>query len=1129
MVDRLLTPSKITAWLECAHYLSLRNMVDSGTLSVSAPFGSFAQLVVDKGLEHEGACLQHYRDQGLDVFEVPPRQDRESFAKWVQRVGNPLADGHDVIYQMPFVHDGIRGVADFLERIDESDGDGFRYEPVDSKLARSEAKVGHVLQLCFYAEAIAALTGLTPHGVRIWLGSGTSEGFNSTDVMPYWTRLRKQLVALLDEDHDDDATRPVRCTHCEFCEFQQHCEAQWRDEDSLQLVAGFRVSDLDRFRDSGIGTVLALAGSPEPVPGFAPWRLKRLVDQAALQVEQRSFGDDAAPPFSLIEVGDDPQWGHGFEQLPEPDDGDMFLDFEGHPMWRADAGLFFLFGYITRVGPAGVGPAEWTYTAMWAHDRPAEAARTHELIEFIADRRRHHPGMHVYHYNHTERSSLERLATEHGVAQSQLGKLIETGCFVDLFPVVRNSVQVGVESYGLKHVERLTGFKRSEDIHGGSGAVVDYDRWIHDQDPSRLERIADYNEDDVRATMALRDWLIEQRPAGLAWREASLEADPGPEGLDEKVDALKSHGEGTPEWLMGDVLGYWRREFLATIGPRVAMLDGDTEELLDHEEFVTSLEVVGKVERTKKNGTPAQPVMRFRYPDQEVMAELGSGTKSGVLYVLPAGGFAYGSLGRVDHDARELDLVWNPRAQEAGVLPVSIALNDWVDPGPKVTVIDNLAMQMLDPGTNGTPSALALALLRKDPPRFVPGHGAPDGGFSDDVNEIAGLVPHLDSSYLAVQGPPGTGKTYTGSHIVLRLLDAGLRVGITAFSHSAIDNLLEEVVDLIETGSHEPAAIVRRATKPEEPLSGVDYASTNKKAADEKYRLVAGTTWSFASEAMRANPVDVLLIDEAGQMSLADALSTTGAARNIVLLGDPLQLAQVAKASHPNGSGASVLEHVLDGHDTIPPDRGVFLHCTRRMHPDVSSFISERIYEGRLESHPTCAVQNTVEGTGLRWLEAEHSDCSTRSSEEADLIHDEIGRLIGTEWTNQHGEVRILGAGDFMVVAPYGRQVKCLQETLNADPRTRGVPVGTVDRFQGREAAIVFFSMTASDADEIPRGSAFLFSQNRLNVAISRARCIAYLVCTDALLDSRAGSVGELQLIANLCAFADTASSRWHA
>lgn len=1005
MVERLLTPSKITAWLECDHYMSLRNMVESGKLSVTTPFGSFAQLVVDKGLEHEDACLQHYRQQGLDVFEVSPRQDRESFAKWVERVGNPLADGHDVIYQMPFVHDGIRGVADFLERLDDSDGEGFRYEPVDSKLARADAKVGHVLQLCFYAEAIAELTGLTPREVRLWLGSGESVGFNSTDVMPYWKRLRKQLVALLDADHDDGTTRPVRCTHCEFCEFQQNCDAQWKFEDSLQLVAGFRVSDLDRFHDSGIDTVVALAGSTEPVTGFAPQRLKRLVDQAALQLEQRTLGEGAAPPFSLIEAGEDPHWGHGFEQLPEPDDGDIFLDFEGHPMWRADVGLFFLFGYITRgASPrvasaggssSGDGLSEWTYTAMWAHDREAEAARTRELISYIAARRSGHPGMHVYHYNHTERSSLERLARDHGVAESQLHELIETGCFVDLFPVVRNSVQVGVESYGLKHVERLTGFKRSEDIHGGSGAVVDYDCWIHDKDPARLKQIADYNEDDVRATMALRDWLIQQRPTDLAWRAASIDADPGPEGLDEKVEALKAHSEGTPEWLMGDVLGYWRREFLATIGPRVAMLDGDTEDLLDHEEFVTSLEVVGRVERTRKNGKPALPAMRFRYPHQEVMAELGTGTKSSVLYVLPDGGFAYGTLGCVDHEARELDLVWNTKAEEAGVLPVSIAFNDWVEPGPKVTVIDNLAMQMLDPAANGSPSALALALLRKDAPRFSAGHGAPEGRFSDDVDEIAGLVPYLDSSYLAVQGPPGTGKTYTGSHIVLRLLDAGLRVGITAFSHSAIDNLLGAVVQLIETSGHAGAPIVRRGSRPHEPFAGVDYASDNKKAANDKYQLVAGTTWTFASEAMRDNPVDVLVIDEAGQMSLADALSTTSAARNIVLLGDPLQLAQVAKASHPHGSGASVLEHVLAGHETIPPDRGVFLHCTRRMHPDVSSFISERIYEGRLESHPTCSFQNTAEGTGLRWLEAEHSDCSTRSTEEADLIHAEIAHLMG--------------------------------------------------------------------------------------------------------------------------------------
>lgn len=302
-------------------------------------------------------------------------------------------------------------------------------------------------------------------------------------------------------------------------------------------------------------------------------------------------------------------------------------------------------------------------------------------------------------------------------------------------------------------------------------------------------------------------------------------------------------------------------------------------------------------------------------------------------------------------------------------------------------------------------------------------------------------------------------------------------------------------------------------------LAGVDYATTNPPCAKGAYNLVAGTTWLFAGGDMRGTPVDVLIVDEAGQLALADALAASTSAKNIVLLGDPLQLPQVALAVHPGSGGSSVLEHVLGDDVTLAPDRGVFLTQTRRMHPDVCTFISEEIYEGRLKSHPDCARQDTQFGTGLRWLEAQHAGRSTESIEEAQLVATEIGRLLGTPWVDQHGNTSPLAAADFMVVAPYNDQVALLRETLDADVRTRGTAVGTVDKFQGREAAVVFFTMTTSSPDDMPRGAEFLFSRNRLNVAISRARCLAYLVCTEDLLNSRARSVEEMRLISTLCSF----------
>ena len=389
-----------------------------------------------------------------------------------------------------------------------------RYEPVDAKLARSEGKPGHVLQLCFYAEALEALTGAPPKSLHLWLGSGRMESLVSDEFRAYWNRIRRQLAALVDPSSGGQETAPEPCPHCEFCEFREVCTAQWRETDSLIYVAGIRRTDRDRLEADGIESLGGLATVSHPVPDLRPERLERLVGQATLQVEARD-DPDRRPPFRIVEPTGDAVWGHGFELLPAPDGGDVFLDFEGDPFWRADAGLFFLFGLIA-LAETGI----WQFRPSWAHGREEEATATAALIEYLAGRRTEFPDMHVYHYNHTERSALESLSAEHGVHEALLAELIETGLFVDLYPIAGNSIQAGTESYGLKDLERLTGYQRGHDIDQGSAAVVEYEQYMVDHDPDRLARIGAYNEDDVRSTLALRDWLVEQRPMDLAWRAA---------------------------------------------------------------------------------------------------------------------------------------------------------------------------------------------------------------------------------------------------------------------------------------------------------------------------------------------------------------------------------------------------------------------------------------------------------------------------------------------------------------------------------------------------------------------------------------------------------------------------------
>ncbi|MDK3257000.1 TM0106 family RecB-like putative nuclease [Blastococcus capsensis] len=1114
MVERTLTPSKITAWLDCGAYLDLKHQVEEG-LREKPPAGmsSFARLLADKGLSHEEACLQDYVDRGLRVRTVPDRLRGESFAAWVARIGDTFAgDDWDVLYQAPLMHDGIRGIADFLLRVVAPDG-SVSVEPVDAKLARQEAKPAHVLQLSFYAEAIAAATGTRPERMHLWLGSGQVESLLTADFAAYWQRLRTRLARVLDVEVTTGTAVPEPCDHCAFCEFADVCDHTWRDADSLVYVAGLRSVDRVLLQEAAVSTLAALADHVDVVPGMPEQRQARIVTQARLQRQAREQGEGQSPPFLLIEAGDEPGRGNGLALLPEPDDGDVFLDFEGHPFWRPDVGLFFLLGLIECTARGA-----WQYRTWWAHDQAQEGEAVAELIAYLRERREQYPGMHVYHFNHTERSSLERLASQHGVGEVALEELVETGVFVDLLVLARSAVQVGTESYGLKALEQLTGYERGHDIDKGAGAVVEYERWMSTGAADALDAIAAYNEDDVRATRAVRDWLVEHRPPELPWRPAVLDpADDLPE-LDARVEQLHAAGLDTPEHLLGDVLGYWRREWKAYLAPRLATCTGDTADLLEDPSVLAGLEPVGLVERRRANGNPITPAMRFRFPPQEC-----GGIETAVLFPVVDGPPAYASGSRLDADAGELDLVWSDALAERGVLPTVVAANEWISPKPKPAALSELADAVLDPAA--TPSPVAMALLRRDLPRFLPGRGPSRGVFTDDLDDMLAWTTALDGTCVAVQGPPGTGKTFRGARQIHALITAGKRVGITAFSHHAIDNLLEAVVEVFqERGEQDRLQAVKKVGKAGAgSLPNVTYVCSNKAAAKTGFNLVAGTTWLFSSSDMATQPVDVLVVDEAGQLSLADTLAACRSARNLLLLGDPLQLPQVAQASHPGTSGGSALQHLLGAAVTMPPDRGVFLTETRRMHPDVCTFISDNIYEGRLSSHINCAVQDTEFGTGLRWLRAEHEGHSTHAAEEVELVHAEIRRLLGTKWVNQHGEASPLTVRDFLVVAPYNDQVNLLRERLEADPLTRGVAVGSVDKFQGRQAAVVLFSMATSGAQHMPRGADFLFSRNRLNVAISRARCLAYLVCTEELLDSRGRDVEEMRLISTLCAFAASA------
>jgi len=425
--------------------------------------------------------------------------------------------------------------------------------------------------------------------------------------------------------------------------------------------------------------------------------------------------------------------------------------------------------------------------------------------------------------------------------------------------------------------------------------------------------------------------------------------------------------------------------------------------------------------------------------------------------------------------------------------------------------------------------AAITSVMGKERPNVAGGVILKSEDPADVLAETADATARMRNTHLVIQGPPGTGKTYTSAHAIVELIAKGKRVGVAAFTHKAINNLLAAIEDAAdERGVRFTGA--KKYSEADDKLNGRMIVDTddNKVIENGSHMVVGGTAWLFSRPAMDQK-LDYLFIDEAGQVSLADLVAMGTSAKNIVLVGDQMQLSQPVKGAHPEGSGVSALDYLMGDWATVPPDRGILLSRTWRMHPELCRFVSQAFYDGRLEPHESTAKQrlivqasDAIAPAGLRFTGVEHADNSQKSVEEAERLKAIYEQLLGAQWVNQNGETKTITTDDILVVSPYNMQVNLLTETLPI-----GARVGTVDRFQGQEAAVVLVSMASSDGEHAPRGMTFLFSRERLNVAISRGRCLATVVASPELTAVACRSVEQLRLVNAMCwvqAWASTAA-----
>ena len=1116
-----LSASDLVGHLSCRHLTGLDLAVANGDLEKPKIWDPLLEILRERGAIHEQNYIDHLKGRGFDVVRI---EGGGITKKQVEETLAAMRAGAQVVIQGALLDGKWEGRADILMRVDQPSALGnWSYEVIDTKLAR-ETKAGAVLQLCLYSDLVQSVQGTLPEYMSIvspW-SDYEPQTYRTTDYSAYYRLVQRSLEASAAQD-EVAQTYPDPKEHCDICRWRLGCDARRRDDDHLCLVAGISKLQIGELQRQGVNTTAALAGVPLPLP-WKPERgsansYERVREQARVQVEGREKGE---PVHEILEL----EPGYGLACLPEPSQGDIFFDLEGDP-FAGEGGLEYLFGTV-MLSENG----EEEYSGQWALSREQEKAAFEAFVDFVLARWQQHPDMHIYHFAPYEPGALKRLMGRYATREEEIDRMLRARLFVDLYGVVRRAIRASVESYSIKELEKFYGFTRSVALPEANQAlaVVQANLELEDIEAINEESkqiVASYNRDDCASTRHLRDWLEGIRAALIAdgaqiERPEPGEGDPSEaisdwqkliNGLVERltadvpVDAVERNNEQQARWVLANILDWHRREEKSLWWEFFRLAELPAEDLFDERSGIAGLTFVDAV-----GGTARAPIHRYHFPAQETDLRGGEDLRN-------IGGAALGKLDDIVFENRTIDI--KKRGDSAGLHPAAVFSHQVINTKVLADALIRIGEYVADHGLEGDgPYQAARDLLLRVPPRIGDQTVRQDG--ESALNAALRIAPALTGGVLPIQGPPGAGKTYAGARMICTLVREGKTVGITANSHKVIRNLLDEVIKAAEEDGVDLHCI-QKVNDAEDNLPRLTFSKKNEDvlgAIGGACQVAAGTAWLWARPDAQ-DSVDVLFVDEAAQMSLANVLAISHAGSTIVLLGDPQQLEQPTQGSHPEGTGTSALDHILGEHQTIPWDRGLFLEETWRLHPDICTFTSEMFYEGRLGSRTGLEIQSVVTtgpiyGNGLRFLPVVHEGNQSSSPEEANKVFTLMRDLLAAKacWINKDGNEQPLTLDDILIIAPYNAQVFEIQTRLPA-----GARVGTVDKFQGQEAPVVIYSMATSSPSDAPHGMDFLYSLNRLNVASSRARCVCVLIASPSLFEPDCRTPQQMRLANAFCRY----------
>lgn len=1124
----ILAPTDFSKHLSCK-FLTAQNLHALET-GVKPPFISspVLQTLQELGNQHEKDYLEYLRGAGKSVAEPADNQP----ADWVD---NAIADGTDVIYHARLSNDRWSGEADFLIR--RSEGQQIFYEAYDTKLAR-KTRAQTLLQLYVYSlilkERVSVLKVSEPENMYVVTPADkfTVETYRIADYAAYLRYLDADFADFLD---NPTTVYPEAIPFCDFCNYWSECNQKRRDDDYLGFVAGITTSQRTTLAEVGIDTLeqLATAKNLPKLPTGSYISLRAARKQAELQLRGREGG------ISVYEVkpsnGDEP---HGLSMLPEPTPDDIFLDFEGDHFAQEGTVVEYLTGYLTTYDDS------YDYQPLWA-TTPAEEKNAFEsFIDFAVDTYQRNPDAHIYHFAPYEQSALKRLMIKYSTREIELDLLLSNQVFVDLHRVVKQSLVASVEKYSLKDLEVFLDFQREQDLKEASQSRRVVESALNNSFyvapelfRQHKQAVEDYNREDCLATYHLQQWLEIVRTDAIANglqipRPARVEeAEQRERAVDLEIadirrrllrrlpaDLVPTNDEERAILLLSNLVGYYRREQKASAWEYFRLMELPADDYFNEPRALSGLTFQQTIIEDEK------PTVRFTYPPQEVVLKTEDAMR------LPGVKSNFGYVRDVNFTDRTIDI--QIYAEHSGYPNHLNSPEKYFATKKHQESLFALATQVADDGLeNLTTQPLAKSLLLRAPPHSDISHAHQQADNESTLEAAVRISRKLDSDVLAIQGPPGTGKTYTGANVILDLLASGKRVGVTAVSHKAIDAILNKVAELAEEQGRD--VICYKKGKPKEDYDGPlviadSHIGTYRAGLKKDIHLLGGTLWLWCHDWFRKS-VDVLVVDEAGQMSLANVLAASRCADSLILLGDPQQLEQPAKSSHPDGADIAALEYFSGSGKTMPPEQGLFLGETRRLHPEICRFTSVAFYDGRLSTYPKPAGElhrrvesnGRLQGAGLRFVAVEHYGNQSSSAEEAAAVAELIAELeqssLSPESTGEQS--RTIAPEDILIITPFNAQITLLTGRLPSYANR----IGTVDRFQGQEAAIVIYSMASSSAEDAPRGMGFLYDPNRLNVATSRAEVLCVLVAAPELFRPECSTTEQMALANGLCTYREMA------